>query len=150
MLYLSIFLINKVWASLWFQNILYSLPPKKYLCPAFLCSRFFIEFFYVKGCTNNKFGLNCSETCRCKGEHSANIIQSCDTATGKCMCQSHWQGDTCNDDVDECEGKSACKDKDNTVCINYDGGYSCKCEHGYKEYPGILCIKGIYIYKIYI
>ncbi|XP_060576205.1 fibrillin-2-like [Ruditapes philippinarum] len=92
-------------------------------------------------CTNNKFGVNCSETCRCNGEHSANVIQTCDTATGKCMCQSHWQGDTCSDDVDECEDKAACKDKDNTVCINYDGGYSCKCEHGYKEYPGIVCIK---------
>ncbi|XP_060600326.1 fibrillin-1-like [Ruditapes philippinarum] len=92
-------------------------------------------------CKNNTFGENCLQTCRCNGEHSVDKSQTCDTATGKCMCQSNWHGDTCNDDVDECEDKTICKDKDNTVCANYDGGYSCKCEHGYKEYPSTICIK---------
>lgn len=40
-------------------------------------------------CTNDTYGLFCSEPCQC------NDNQTCDSVNGSCTCKSGWEGQNC-------------------------------------------------------
>jgi hypothetical protein len=73
---------------------------------------------------------------------SENVEQTCDTVTGKCRCKSNWKGETCSEDVDECEEDTTlCSDKNNTTCVNTHGWYQCDCIRGFKENTDGQCVE---------
>ncbi|XP_069746533.1 vitamin K-dependent protein S isoform X2 [Narcine bancroftii] len=55
-----------------------------------------------------------------------------------CVCKEGWQGQRCEEDVDECQsGESGCSHS----CHNLPGGYRCFCEEGfYKHTDKKTCI----------
>jgi Notch-like protein len=65
--------------------------------------------------------------------------------TGKCRCKPNWKGETCAEDVDECEEDTTlCSDKINTTCVNTHGWYQCDCIKGFKENADGHCVAGNY------
>lgn len=45
-----------------------------------------------------------------------------------------WAGQTCTEDIDECEtSRNICQDKSNSTCKNNVGSYSCVCDTGFVE-----------------
>ena len=54
------------------------------------------------------------------------------------MCQSGWAGQTCDDDVSECDHDNVCGDV-NAVCSNVIGGYECSCRDGFAFSEDGLC-----------
>ncbi|XP_053385745.1 fibrillin-1-like [Mercenaria mercenaria] len=104
------------------------------------------EGFHKQGdnciaCSSNTFGKDCSTKCSCNVEHSANKTQTCDIVTGQCKCLPNWQGDNCNNDINECDDSLKCKNEENKECRNTIGWYTCECINGYKEYPNGKCVK---------
>ncbi|XP_059150290.1 cubilin-like [Physella acuta] len=78
-------------------------------------------------CQHFMYGENCSQTCRCTERNTLfynNIY-------GSCLCRDGWRGDTCNDDVDECEGNKDTLCPRNSVCVNDPGTFTCPCKPGY-------------------
>jgi hypothetical protein len=62
-----------------------------------------------------------------------------------CRCKPNWKGDTCAEDVDECEeDQTLCSDKNNTTCVNTHGWYQCDCIKGFKENADGHCVAGKY------
>jgi hypothetical protein len=107
-----------------------------YTCICIL-NNFFTE------CFGNAFGENCMQQCDCVATNAENVEQMCDTVTGKCRCKSNWKGDTCEDDVDECEEDTTlCSDKNNTTCVNTHGLYQCDCIRGFMENLDGQCVGG--------
>ncbi|XP_060576563.1 fibrillin-1-like isoform X2 [Ruditapes philippinarum] len=94
----------------------------------------------VAECSGNTFGENCTEQCDCVATNAENVEKMCDTVTGKCRCKSNWKGDTCAEDVDECEDTTLCSDKINTTCVNTHGWYQCDCIRGFKENADGQCV----------
>ncbi|XP_060570647.1 fibrillin-2-like isoform X2 [Ruditapes philippinarum] len=96
----------------------------------------------VAECFNNTFGENCTKRCDCVATNAENVKQMCDTVTGKCRCKSNWKGDTCAEDVDECEEDTIlCSNKNNTTCVNTHGWYQCDCIRGFKENTDGQCVR---------
>lgn len=44
-----------------------------------------------KPCTENKYGPDCTETCKCP------FKSACRATDGKCECKSGWQGINCTE-----------------------------------------------------
>lgn len=49
-------------------------------------------------------------------------------APDTCQCSPGWEGPTCEQDVDECDGQNKCQQ----VCENLPGSYECSCQDGFK------------------
>merc|ERR1711907_698439 len=47
----------------------------------------------------------------------------------KCICRSGWTGQTCEEDINECNESDFCQN--GGVCTNFDGGFSCECADGW-------------------
>ena len=64
---------------------------------------------------------------------SANTAQ-CVATNGKCNCKPEWTGDTCNEDVNECDDSvpTVCTEAHRTTCVNTDGSHKCNCDQGYE------------------
>ncbi|KAL3836478.1 hypothetical protein ACJMK2_021910, partial [Sinanodonta woodiana] len=90
-------------------------------------------------CPSNYWGKNCTNTCNCFPENSF----GCDNAKG-CMCYSNWTGINCTQDKNECDANPC---PDNSVCLNFHGGFSCNCKAGFvKDLYGqcIPCNNNLY------
>ncbi|XP_053387695.1 uncharacterized protein LOC123541782 [Mercenaria mercenaria] len=85
-------------------------------------------------CDVQHWGENCSHKCDCTGQGATR----CDPAKG-CICANGWEGETCNDDINECEVVGdICKDP-RKLCVNSLGAYRCNCRSGYLETNKGLC-----------
>lgn len=72
------------------------------------------------------WGFDCINDCHCqRGE-------ACDKQNGTCQngCDAGWQGDSCNDDIDECAANLV-QCGLGAVCENKIGSFECKCDRGY-------------------
>ncbi|XP_053387245.1 fibrillin-1-like [Mercenaria mercenaria] len=95
-------------------------------------------------CTDDTYGVNCTDRCNCNVKHSANEIQTCDTVTGTCNCKSNWKGDTCDEDVNECDDDDTlCNDDEHTTCVNTEGWYECECKRGFVKTNEDKCVADI-------
>jgi len=66
----------------------------------------------------------------CNPEGTVRCIQKWQQRT--CFCKDGFQGDSCSEDVDECEsGDNDCADQ-GKACLNTIGSYKCGCESGYE------------------
>ncbi|XP_060565748.1 mucin-like protein [Ruditapes philippinarum] len=92
-------------------------------------------------CTGNKYGKNCSEMCGCNITNSLNENQACDIMTGQCKCKAGWYGDSCNNDVNECEDSRICSTISDTTCVNTFGSFLCDCLRGFTKSSDGACIK---------
>ena len=54
---------------------------------------------------------------------------------------SGWQGDKCDDDVDECNVNNTCDTTNNQKCVNTAGSYICQCVTGYQNESGTCTSK---------
>jgi Notch 1 len=54
--------------------------------------------------------------------------QRLSTGQAKCLCNEHWYGDECQNDVNECD-KNPCLN--NGTCVNQPGTYECQCQGNY-------------------
>ncbi|XP_053374889.1 mucin-like protein [Mercenaria mercenaria] len=87
-----------------------------------------------KPCDIQYWGKNCSNECDCTGQGAI----KCDPTKG-CICAKGWEGDGCNDDINECEFVGdICKDS-RKICVNNLGSYRCNCRNGYLETSNGKC-----------
>ncbi|KAK3579903.1 hypothetical protein CHS0354_031421 [Potamilus streckersoni] len=78
-------------------------------------------------CKYPKYGNYCQETCNC-GTHGVR----CDPVKG-CKCESGWEGNNCQQDIDECtQDPNICVDP-YSLCENLSGTYTCQCVYGFKK-----------------
>ncbi|XP_060571547.1 protein draper-like [Ruditapes philippinarum] len=111
-----------------------------YMC---ICKTGFQDIGYkeCEECTGNTYGKNCSDMCGCNITNSLSENQACDIMTGQCKCKAGWYGDSCNDDVNECEDSRTCSTVSDTTCVNTFGSFLCYCLRGFtKSFDG-ACIK---------
>ena len=81
-------------------------------------------------CDQFHWGDSCKNSCDCGPGAS-----SCNPVTG-CVCMSGWEGDKCDDDVDECNVNNTCDTANNQKCVNTAGSYICQCVTGYQNESG--------------
>ncbi|XP_053387800.1 protein HEG homolog 1-like isoform X2 [Mercenaria mercenaria] len=94
-------------------------------------------------CFGSTYGENCSESCNCNATNTVNENQTCDKVTGSCKCKEGWNGDTCNDDVNECQNKTVCITTNNTTCVNTIGSFLCDCVRGFIKDTGGICVEDV-------
>ena len=83
-------------------------------------------------CPEFMHGYKCQSNCTCNINHTT----SCDHVNGTCNCLSGWQGNTCDDDVKECD-QHPCGQHAN--CTNTPGSFDCICLDGYSNHTGSGC-----------
>lgn len=91
-------------------------------------------------CTGNRYGDNCATPCQC------NITNSleCHHVTGNCTCQNGWEGNTCDEDTDECLFNCTGQHEN---CTNFNGGYQCTCNDGYQYNTSMICVGTLYFWS---
>ncbi|XP_059576494.1 vitamin K-dependent protein S isoform X1 [Alligator mississippiensis] len=52
-----------------------------------------------------------------------------------CVCKQGWQGERCEEDIDECQDQENINGGCSQTCINLHGSYRCFCEDGYYMLP---------------
>ncbi|XP_067686050.1 fibrillin-2-like [Haliotis asinina] len=75
-------------------------------------------------CVQGTFGQECRSNCSCNVVNTA----TCDKVNGSCTCVKGWEGDTCSDDVNECNTANCGA---NSTCTNTNGSFICECENGF-------------------
>ncbi|XP_046546621.1 fibrillin-1-like [Haliotis rubra] len=75
-------------------------------------------------CVQGTFGQDCRSNCSC------NVVNTvtCDKVNGSCTCLKGWEGDTCSDDVNECDTTNCSA---NSFCTNTNGSFICECDDGF-------------------
>jgi hypothetical protein len=86
--------------------------------------------YYILACAATRWGENCEKECVCTGRGA----QICDPVKG-CLCDPGWEGDTCDEDINECDVANICKDP-MKECTNNLGSYLCQCMNGFQEING--------------
>jgi len=99
-------------------------------CPDVKVIHHIYIFVCFTACPSNKFGKACVGTCNCNATNAANAAQTCNAATGVCVCNQYWMGTTCDTDIDECTAGTHTCTADST-CANRVNGYDCPCDRGF-------------------
>ncbi|XP_060578338.1 fibrillin-1-like [Ruditapes philippinarum] len=87
-----------------------------------------------KECENTFWGNDCEQECVCSGRGA----DKCHPVKG-CICESGWFGESCNEDINECEFDIPPCSNPRTECVNTLGSYSCKCRVGFSLSNKGLC-----------
>ena len=87
--------------------------------------KLFVKINVYTDCAPNTFGHNCTSVCNCIANNTMAPEQSCDQDSGKCRCSPNWEGERCDDDVDECEQELHNCDVNKEMCRNFPGGFEC-------------------------
>ncbi|GMT31391.1 hypothetical protein PFISCL1PPCAC_22688, partial [Pristionchus fissidentatus] len=83
---------------------------------------------YTCQCPEGKGGLYCNQTLACSLPEACLNGYCIDTEGGaKCLCDSGWTGDRCDEDIDECLN-SICEA--GSTCFNRNGSFECVCPEG--------------------
>ncbi|KAL7983499.1 hypothetical protein Chor_000375 [Crotalus horridus] len=64
-------------------------------------------------------------------------------ATFTCTCKPGWQGDKCEEDINECDDPINKNGGCDQICVNFRGSYRCYCEDGYYIQPNKMDCKDI-------
>lgn len=85
------------------------------------------HLYVLLECPDDKFGPNCTQLCSC----SSDPIKTnyCDKINGTCFCHDGWNGNDCENDIDECQEPGRCPG--NSTCVNTDGSFICDCDKGF-------------------
>lgn len=102
-----------------------------------------ISFNSIVECSENTFGNNCTEVCKCVTKNSLNPNQTCDSETGQCECKRGWTGDECEKDVNECDAEDMCVEIANAACHNVEGSHECACLRGFENNQNGECVPGM-------
>ena len=77
--------------------------------------------------------VNCGENDLClkiNCQHNG-TCQRLPMARTKCLCLEQWDGQECEDDVNECLNNASNLCLNNGTCLNSPGGYTCQCQENY-------------------
>ena len=98
-------------------------------------------------CPEGTYGAGCSQNCTCNTLNTA----SCNSTTGACVCKAGWEGETCSDDVDECNTSPASLTvcPDHSVCTNTNGSFLCLCLKGFYKSQSLCLGKDKFVLTIY-
>ena len=94
----------------------------------------YLPIYVVIACEDMHYGHGCANLCTCNTTNTA----LCDNVDGSCTCKAGWEGNTCNDDINECEASVkyvTCND-DRLECINIAGSFRCDCKEGFYKLDG--------------
>ncbi|XP_060570002.1 uncharacterized protein LOC132728362, partial [Ruditapes philippinarum] len=80
-----------------------------------------------KACAVPFWGDNCANKCVCTGRGA----DRCDPIKG-CICKHGWQGEKCDNDINECVATVDQCDDPLKTCVNSLGSYTCICRSGYQ------------------
>ncbi|XP_055859606.1 uncharacterized protein LOC106063092 isoform X3 [Biomphalaria glabrata] len=80
-----------------------------------------------EACSSPFYGKDCAQKCECNGHGSCNSVSGC-------VCNEHWSGLHCTQDVDECLKSNACPI--GQLCNNTIGSYVCSCPVGFMMKDG--------------
>ena len=98
-------------------------------------------------CPEGTYGAGCSQNCTCNTLNTA----LCNSTTGACVCKAGWEGETCSDDVDECNTSPASLTMcpDHSVCTNTNGSFLCLCLKGFYKSQSLCLGKDKFILTLY-
>uniref|UniRef100_A0A2C9KAY6 Uncharacterized protein n=1 Tax=Biomphalaria glabrata TaxID=6526 RepID=A0A2C9KAY6_BIOGL len=90
-----------------------------------------------EACSSPFYGKDCAQKCECNGHGSCN-------STIGCVCNEHWSGPHCTQDVNECLKSNPCPSEQ--LCTNTFGSYECSCPVGFMMKDGhcIVCPDNYY------
>lgn len=71
--------------------------------------------------------MECLTSCDCIAKNT----KVCQPENGSCECISGWEGTTCEVDVNECNNPALNNCPKNSICMNTNGSFFCKCDIGY-------------------
>ncbi|KAK3705936.1 hypothetical protein RRG08_065079, partial [Elysia crispata] len=80
-----------------------------------------------QACDFFAFGVECAQTCACNETNT----QQCLATNGTCVCQEGWTGETCAENIDECQAPNFGNCGSNTRCVDSPGSYRCVCDSGF-------------------
>lgn len=83
-------------------------------------------------CRSDRFGADCQQQCQCNVANT----KTCDHVTGTCTCEPGFTGDTCDNDINECNINTFVCTEPFTRCDNTIGSYRCVCVDGYTKENG--------------
>ena len=98
-------------------------------------------------CPEGTYGAGCSQNCTCNTLNTA----LCNSTTGACVCKAGWEGETCSDDVDECNTSPASLTvcPDHSVCTNTNGSFLCLCLKGFYKSQSLCLGKDKFVLTLY-
>ncbi|XP_059158912.1 tolloid-like protein 2 [Physella acuta] len=88
--------------------------------------------YSIHPCNTFMYGPTCNYKCACVKSKT----RFCDNTNGVCVCKPGWTGDTCSEDVNECNYITC---PTNEVCKNTSGNYSCECRLGFSRIATVQC-----------
>ena len=121
-----------LWKSLYLCLLLYlsiklNVIIQKKIYHIFYLFLFIINIYsYLSECESTFWGENCEKECVCNGRGAS----KCHPIKG-CLCESGWFGDSCDDDINECEFEINPCNNPRKTCVNTFGSYRCDCLPGF-------------------